>query len=90
MTAGWRSTTALLNALREAWLLAAKNWLFAASDAGGQRAAVIYRLNGIHPEAYLRHVLTVIADHPINRVAALISGNLRDKFANDKAAAPSA
>jgi hypothetical protein len=76
--------------------LGRKNWLFAGSDAGGHRAALIYslietcKLNGIDPEAYLRHVLTVIADHPINRVAELLPWNLRDKLANDKAAAPSA
>ncbi len=75
--------------------LGRKNWLFAGSDAGGHRAALIYSLietckfNGIDPEAYLRHVLTVIADHPINRVAELLPWNLRDKLANDKAAAPS-
>ena len=48
------------------------------------------KLNGIDPEAYLRHLLTVIADHPINRVAELLPWNLRDKLANDKATAPSA
>jgi hypothetical protein len=69
--------------------LGRKNWLFAGSDAGGQRAAAIYslidtcKLNGINPEAYLRHVLTVIADHPINRVAELLPWNLRDGLASD-------
>ena len=57
--------------------LGRKNWLFAGSDNGGERAAAIYslietcKLNGIDPEAYLRSVLTNIADHPINRVADL-------------------
>jgi hypothetical protein len=66
--------------------LGSKNWLFAESDVGGQRAAAIYslietcKLSGVDPEAYLRHVLSVIADHPINRVAELLPWNLRDKL----------
>ena len=55
-----------------------KNYLFAGSDAGGERAAGIYslletaKLNGIEPEAYLRKVLCVIGEHPVNRVAQLL------------------
>jgi hypothetical protein len=69
--------------------LGRKNWLFAGSDVGGQRAAAIYslietcKLNGVDPEAYLRHVLGVIADHPINRVAELLPWNFRDALASD-------
>jgi transposase len=59
-----------------------KNYLFAGSESGGERAAAIYsligsaNLNGVDPEAYLRHVLTHIADHPITRIAELLPWNV--------------
>jgi transposase len=62
--------------------LGRKNYLFAGSDAGGERAAAIYsligtaKLNELDPEAYLREVLTRIADHPVNRIAELFPWNL--------------
>lgn len=62
-----------------------KNYLFLGSDRGGERAATMYslmetaKLNGIDPEAYLRRVLSVIADYPINRVADLLPWNLDAK-----------
>lgn len=67
--------------------LGRKNWLFVGSDAGGQRAAAIYslietcKINGIDPEAYLRHVIGRIADHPVNRVDELLPWKLRDALA---------
>jgi transposase len=62
--------------------LGRKNYLFAGSDLGGERAASIYsligsaKLNGLDPEAYLREVLTRIADHPVNRIADLLPWNI--------------
>src|SRR5437660_7197990 len=59
-----------------------KNYLFAGSDSGGERAAAIYsllgsaKLNGIDPEKYLSSVLRRIADHPINRIWELLPWNL--------------
>ncbi len=69
------------NALRVV-SLGRKNYLFMGSDSGGERAALMYtligscKLNGVEPEAYLRHVLAVIADHPINKIKDLLPWNL--------------
>ena len=59
-------------------VLGRKNYLFCGSDTGGRRAACIYtitetcKMNGIDPQAYLTNVLAKIADHPINKIDALL------------------
>jgi len=66
--------------------LGRKNYLFAGADCGGERAAAIYsligtaKLNNIDPERYLRHILTHIAEHPINLIEALLPWNLAALF----------
>ena len=58
--------------------LGRKNWLFAGSDGGGERAAAFYtlirtaKLNGVEPEAWLTDVIARIGAHPINRLAELL------------------
>jgi transposase len=62
--------------------LGRKNYLFAGSDSGGERAAALYtligtaKLNDIDSEAYLRSVLARIPDHPIHRIQDLLPWNL--------------
>ena len=62
--------------------LGRKNFLFAGSDAGGERAAAIYslvgsaKLNGLDPEAYLRFVIERLADYRISELDDLLPRNV--------------
>ena len=74
------SNNAAENAIRPV-ALGRKNWLFAGSDSGGERAALFYTLtrtatlNGIEPEAYLRDVIARIGSHPVNRLHEMLPWN---------------
>jgi transposase len=60
-----------------------RNWTFAGSDEGGQRAAAIYtlvataKLNDVDPQAWLADVLARINDHAIQRLGELLPWNWR-------------
>jgi transposase len=71
-------------------VLGRRNYLFAGSDAGGERAANIYtliataRLNDIDPYWYLRQVLERIAEHPINRIEQLLPWNVAREASTER------
>jgi transposase len=71
------SNNAAENAIRPV-ALGRKNWLFAGSDSGGERAALFYTLirtatlNGVEPEAYLREVIARMGSHSVNRLHELL------------------
>jgi hypothetical protein len=58
-------------------VLGQKDYFFAGSDSGGIRAAKMYtleiaKLNGPDSEAYLRDIIALTADHPINLIDELL------------------
>src|SRR6185436_15114550 len=61
--------------------LGRKAWLFAGSDRGGERAALMYtliqtaRLNDVDPQAWLADVLARINDHRIRDLDRLLPWN---------------
>jgi transposase len=73
--------------------LGRKSWLFAGSDRGGERAAVMLtliqtaRLNDVDPQAWLADVLARIADHSIHRLDAFLPWNWAAEMERRKVAA---
>lgn len=65
--------------------LGRKNYLFAGSHDAAQRIAMFYSFfgtcakNGVDPRAWLKKVLEMINDHPVNRIRELLPTN-KDLF----------
>jgi hypothetical protein len=80
MAASASPITAAERALRGI-ALGRKSWLFAGSDRGGERAAVMYtliqtaRLNDVDPQAWLADVLAGINDHSIQKLDQMLPWN---------------
>jgi len=61
--------------------LGRKNYLFAGSHEAAHYAAMMYsfmgtcKINNVEPFAWLRHVLSVIPDHPANKLEELLPGS---------------
>jgi transposase len=74
------SNNAAERALR-AIALGRKSWLFAGSDRGGERAAIMFtliqtaKLNDVDPQAWLADVLVRINDHNVKRLDQLLPWN---------------
>jgi hypothetical protein len=101
----WTVFTRFLNDGRVCWTnnaaeqalrgiaLGRKSWLFAGSDRGGQRAAVMYslivsaKMNDVDPQAWLAHVLACIAQHPVSQLDNLLPWNWRHQAAQTRQAA---
>ena len=72
--------------------LGRKSWLFAGSERGAERAAVMYtliqtaKLNDIDPQAWLADVLARIADMPLSRLGELLPWHWRTAAFVQKAA----
>lgn len=60
-----------------------KNYLFAGSDRGAERAAMFYsffgtcKMNNVNPFEWLKKVLEIIPDYKVNRLRELLPQNLK-------------
>ena len=72
--------------------LGRKAWLFAGSDRGGERAALMYsliqsaKMNDLDPQTWLADVLARIAEHPTRRLDELLPWNWKNTAAKELAA----
>jgi transposase len=72
--------------------LGRKSWLFAGSERGAERAALMYtliqtaKLNDMDPQAWLADVLARIADTPQTKLAELLPWNWRCELSRQEAA----
>jgi transposase len=72
--------------------LGRKSWLFAGSERGAERAALMYtliqtaKLNNVDPQAWLADVLARIADTTQTQLAELLPWNWRPELLRNKAA----
>jgi transposase len=73
--------------------LGRRSWLFAGSDRGGRRAAIMFsliataKLNDVDPQAWLADVLARIAEHPAHRIDELLPWSWRARPARASTAA---
>lgn len=73
-----------------------KNWLFAGSEEGAERACVLYsllatcKLHGVNPFDYLRDVLVRVGSHPARDVLALSPKAWKEKLQDVDAAGAAA
>lgn len=71
-----------LNCVIRVVILGSRNYMLFHYDGGGDSAAVMFsligscELNGIEPETWLRHVISVINTWPANRVKELLPWNV--------------
>jgi transposase len=73
--------------------LGRKAWLFAGSERGGERAAIVYtliqtaKLNDVDPQVWLADVLRRINDQPVSKLDELLPWNWRKHSADQAVAA---
>lgn len=70
-----------------------RNWTFAGSDSGAQRAAAIYtlietcKMNDVDPQAWLAYVLAKLPDYPAKRIHELLPWNWKARQQTQMSAA---